>query len=161
MVLSQRPSLQLLRLFAERMLHGGGELGADDLDLGMGVVLIFLAMPGVLVSLLMFEKFGSLIRFLRGDGVFDPYIATVPDEYFFIVLSMAVSCVAALWRWNSIFLDRRDYLNLVPPAHLADQDFLCESVRYLRSDGPAHHGGERRFLCIISHGGHGFARIFL
>ncbi|PYU77617.1 MAG: hypothetical protein DMG51_20285, partial [Acidobacteria bacterium] len=114
MVLSQRPSLQLLRLFAERMLHGGGELGADDLDLGMGVLLILLAMPGVLVSLLMFEKFGSLIRFLRGDGAFDPYIATVPDEYFFIVLSMAVSCAATLWRWNSIFLDRRDYLNLVP-----------------------------------------------
>ncbi len=96
------------------MFHGNGELGADDLELGMGVVLIFLAMPGVLVSLLMFEKFGSLIRFLRGDGVFDPYIATIPDEYFFIVLSMAVSCAAALWRWNSIFLDRRDYANLVP-----------------------------------------------
>src|SRR5436190_23776381 len=27
---------------------------------------------------------------------------------------MAVSCAAALWRWNSIFLDRRDYANLVP-----------------------------------------------
>jgi len=106
--------VHLLRLFAGRMFHGNGELGADDLELGMGVVLIFLAMPGVLVSLLMFEKFGSLIRFLRGDGVFDPYIATIPDEYFFIVLSMAVSCAAALWRWNSIFLDRRDYANLVP-----------------------------------------------
>src|SRR2546430_10374970 len=114
MVFSQCPSLQLLRLFAGRMLHGGGELGADELDLGMGVVLIFLAMPGILVSLLMFEKFGSLIRFLRGDGVFDPYVATIPDEYFFIVLSMAVSCAAALWRWDSLFLDRPDYLNLVP-----------------------------------------------
>jgi len=114
MVFSHRPSLQLFRLFTGRLLHGGGELGADELDLGMGVVLIFLAMPGVLVSLLMFEKFGSLIRFLRGDGVFDPYVATIPDEYFFIVLSMAVSCAAALWRWNSIFLDRRDYVNLVP-----------------------------------------------
>ncbi len=113
-VFSQHPSVHLLRLFAGRMFHGNGELGADDLELGMGVVLIFLAMPGVLVSLLMFEKFGSLIRFLRGDGVFDPYIATIPDEYFFIVLSMAVSCAAALWRWNSIFLDRRDYANLVP-----------------------------------------------
>jgi len=113
-VFSQRPSLHLLRLFAGRMFHGNGELGADDLDLGMGVVLIFLAMPGVLVSLLMFEKFGSLIRFLRGDGVFDPYVAAIPDEYFFIVLSMAVSCAAALWRWNSIFPDRRDYANLVP-----------------------------------------------
>jgi len=110
---AQRPSVLLSRLFAGRMFHGGGELGADELDLGMGVVLIFLAMPGTLVSLLMFEKYGSLIRFLRGDGTFDPYIATIPDEYFFIVLSMSVSCAVALWRWNSIFPDRRDYANFV------------------------------------------------
>jgi hypothetical protein len=95
------------------MFKGGGELGADELELGLGVVLIFLAMPGVLVSLLMFEKFGSLIRFLRGDGTFDPFIAAIPDEYFFIVLSMSVSCAVALWRWNSIFPDRRDYANFV------------------------------------------------
>jgi len=114
LVFSQRPSVLLLRLFAGRMFKGGGELGADELDLGVAVVLIFLAMPGVLVSLLMFEKFGSLIRFLRGDGTFDPYVSTIPDEYFFIMLSMSVSCAVALWRWNSIFLDRRDYANLVP-----------------------------------------------
>jgi len=96
------------------MFKGGGELGADELELGMGVVLIFLAMPGILVSLLMFEKFGSLIRWLRGERFFDPFVATIPDEYFFIVLSMCVSCAVALWRWNSIFLDRRDYANLVP-----------------------------------------------
>ncbi|HEY6266757.1 MAG TPA: hypothetical protein VIX11_00545 [Candidatus Acidoferrum sp.] len=114
LIFSQRPSVLLLRLFAGRMFKGGGELGADELELGMGVVLIFLAMPGVLASLLMFEKYGSLIRFLRGDGTFDPFIATIPDEYFFIVLSMSVSCAVALWRWNSIFLDRRDYTNLVP-----------------------------------------------
>jgi hypothetical protein len=113
-IFSQRPSVHLFRLFAARMFKGGGELGADELELGMGVVLIFLAMPGVLVSLLMFEKYGSLIRFLRGDGTFDPYMATIPDEYFFIVLSMSVSCAVALWRWNSIFPDRRDYQNLVP-----------------------------------------------
>src|SRR5213076_2363923 len=101
------------------------ELGADDLDLGMGVVLIFLAMPGVLVSLLMFEKYGSLIRFLRGDGTFDPFTATIPDEYFFIVLSMVVSCATALWRWNSIFLDRRDYVSLVPLAVSLAKIFLA------------------------------------
>jgi hypothetical protein len=117
---SRRPSLLLSRLFAGRMFKGGGELGADELDLGFGVVLIFLAMPGTLVSLLMFEKYGSLIRFLRGDGTFDPYIATIPDEYFFIVLSMSVSCAVALWRWNAIFPDRRDYANFVHlPVSLA------------------------------------------
>ena len=102
----------LLRLFLGRMFHGGGETGTEELGLGVGALLILLAMPGLLVSLLMFEKYGSLIRFLRGDGVYDPYTATVPDEYFFIVLSVVVTGAAALWRWDSIFLDRRDLINL-------------------------------------------------
>jgi hypothetical protein len=115
----QTPLGCLLRVFIGRIFHGGGEPGAEDLDLGTGVILILLAMPGLLVSLLMFEEYGSLIRFLRGDGVFDPYVATIPDEYLFIVLSMTVTGAAALWRWDAIFLDRRDYANLVPlPIHL-------------------------------------------
>jgi hypothetical protein len=115
----QTPFGCLLSVFIGRIFHGGGEPGAEDLELGIGVILILLAMPGVMVSLLMFEKYGSLIRFLRGDGVFDPYVATIPDEYFFIVLSMTVTGIATLWRWDAIFLDRRDYANLVPlPIHL-------------------------------------------
>jgi hypothetical protein len=111
---SQTPFGFLVRLFVGRMFHGGGEPGGEDLNLGVGVMLILLAMPGMLVSLLMFEKYGSLIRFLRGERAFDPFTATAPDEYFFIVLSLVVTGVAALWRWDAIFLDRRDYMNLVP-----------------------------------------------
>ena len=77
-------------------------------------MLILLAMPGLLVSLLTFEKYGHLILFLRGGRPFNPFTATVPDEYFFIVLSLAVSGAAALWRCDSLFLDRRDFTNLVP-----------------------------------------------
>jgi hypothetical protein len=84
------------------------------MDVALGVILILLAMPGVLVSLLLFEKYGSLIRWMRGDGVFDPFTASIPDEYFFIVLSMVVTGAAALWRWDALFLDRRDYSNIVP-----------------------------------------------
>ena len=96
------------------MFHGGGEPGAGELDLGIGVIVIMLAMPGILVSLLMFEKYGSLIRYLRGNPIFDPYTATMPDEYFFLALSMTVTGAAALWRWDALFLDRRDYANLAP-----------------------------------------------
>ena len=78
----------LLRLCITRMFHGGGEPGAGELDLGIGVIVIMLAMPGILISLLMFEKYGSLIRYLRGNPIFDLYTATMPDEYFFLVLSM-------------------------------------------------------------------------
>ncbi len=111
---SRTPFGCLLRLFVGRMFHGGGETGTEELGLGVGAILILLAMPGLLVSLLMFEKYGSLIRYLRGDGVYDPFTATIPDEYFFIVLSMVVTGAAALWRWDSVFLDRRDHANLVP-----------------------------------------------
>jgi hypothetical protein len=111
---SRTPFGCLLRLCITRMFHGGGEPGAGELDLGIGVIVIMLAMPGILVSLLMFEKYGSLIRYLRGNPIFDPYTATMPDEYFFLVLSMVVTGAAALWRWDALFLDRRDYANLVP-----------------------------------------------
>jgi hypothetical protein len=110
----QTPFGCLVSLFLTRMFRGGGDAEAGELDLGVGVILILLAMPGLLVSLLMFEKYGSLIRFLRGQRVFNPFTDTIPDEYFFIILSLAVTGAAALWRWDAIFLDRRDYTNLVP-----------------------------------------------
>jgi hypothetical protein len=111
---SRRPFSTLLRVFIGRVFHGGGDSGASEMDVALGVILILLAMPGVLVSLLLFEKYGSLIRWMRGDGVFDPFTATLPDEYFFIVLSMVVTGAAAVWRWDALFLDRRDYTNIVP-----------------------------------------------
>ena len=111
---SRRPFPTLLRVFIGRVFHGGGDSGASEMDVALGVVLILLAMPGVLVSLLLFEKYGSLIRWMRGDGVFDPFTAAIPDEYFFIVLSMVVTGAAAVWRWDALFLDRRDYSNIVP-----------------------------------------------
>jgi hypothetical protein len=111
---SRRPFPTLLRVFIGRVFHGGGESGASEMDVALGVVLILLAMPGIMVSLLLFEKYGTLIRWMRGDGTFDPFTATIPDEYFFIVLSMVVTGAAAIWRWNALFLDRRDYTNIIP-----------------------------------------------
>ena len=111
---SRRPFATLLRVFIGRVFHGGGDSGASEMDVALGVILILLAMPGVLVSLLLFEKYGSLVRWMRGDGAFDPFTATIPDEYFFIVLSMVVTGAAAVWRWDALFLDRRDYSNIVP-----------------------------------------------
>jgi hypothetical protein len=111
---SRRPFPTLLRVFIGRVFQGGGESGASEMDVALGVVLILLALPGVMVSLLLFEKYGSLIRWMRGDGVFDPFTATIPDEYFFIVLSMVVTGAAAIWRWDALFLDRRDYTNIIP-----------------------------------------------
>lgn len=106
---SRRPFPTLLRVFIGRVFHGGGDSGDSEMGVALGVILILLAMPGVLVSLLLFEKYMVL-----SFGGFDPFIVTIPDEYFFIVLSMVVTGAAAVWRWDALFLDRRDYTNIVP-----------------------------------------------
>jgi hypothetical protein len=113
-VFRQRPFARLVRLFAARIFHGGGDDDSEGLDLSIGLVLTLLALPGGFVSLLLFEKYGSLLQWMRGVTDFNPLAAALPDEYFFIVLSMVVTGAVAVWRWDSIFPDRRDYFNLVP-----------------------------------------------
>ncbi len=110
----QRPFLRLVELFVARIFRGGGDTDAEGLDLGIGLVLTLLAMPGGFVSLLLLEKYGTFAQWLRGITQVDVLQAALPDEYFFIVLSMAVTGAVAVWRWDAIFPDRRDYINLVP-----------------------------------------------
>lgn len=111
----QRPLGRLVQLFVERIFRGGGDTDTEGLDLGIGLVLTLLAMPGGFVSVLLFDKYGSLMQWLRGEHNVDHLLISFPDEYFFIVLAMSVTGAVAVWRWDSIFPDRRDYMNL---AHL-------------------------------------------
>ncbi len=111
----QRPFGRLVQLFVDRIFRGGGDADTEGLDFGVGLVLTLLAMPGGFVSLLLLDKYGSFLQWLRGVKGFDPLHFAFPDEYFFIVLSMTVTGAVAVWRWDAIFPDRRDYMNL---AHL-------------------------------------------
>jgi hypothetical protein len=110
---SQKPFARLVRLFVGRIFHGG-DSGNDELGLGMGLVLSLLAMPGGFYSLLLLEKYATLLQWMRGQREMDRLAGALPDEYFFIVLSMTITGVVAVWRWDSIFPDRRDFSNLVP-----------------------------------------------
>jgi hypothetical protein len=110
----QRPFLRLVQLFIARIFHGGGGADAEGMDLSIGLVLSLLALPGGFVSILLFNKYASLLQWMRGAVDTDPFTTALPDEYFFIVLSMVVTGVVAIWKWDSIFPDRRDYFNLVP-----------------------------------------------
>jgi hypothetical protein len=112
-IFRQRPFARLVRLFTARIFYGGDD-DSEGLDLSIGLVLTLLALPGGFVSVLLFEKYGSLLQWMRGATDFDPLAAALPDEYFFIVLSMVVTGAVAVWRWDSIFPDRRDFFNLVP-----------------------------------------------
>src|SRR6266496_969093 len=109
----ERPFGRLVQLFVERIFRGGGDNDTEGLDLGIGLVLTLLAIPGGFVSILLFDKYGSLLQWLRGVKNVDTLVIAFPDEYFFIVLSMAVTGVVAVWRWDAIFPDRRDYINLL------------------------------------------------
>jgi len=111
---SQRPFLRLVGLFIGRAFHGSGDVDGEELDFSMGLVLSLLALPGAFYSILLFDKYGSLLQWMHGNRHFDVLTAALPDEYFLIVLSMVVTGVVAVWRWDSIFPDRRDYANLVP-----------------------------------------------
>ena len=110
----RRPFWRMVQLFVARIFRGGGDSDTEGVDLGIGTVLSLLALPGGFVSVLLFEKYGTLLQWMRGATNVDPFASVLPDEYFFITLSMAVTGAAAVWRWDAIFPDRRDYLNLVP-----------------------------------------------
>ncbi|HTZ95217.1 MAG TPA: hypothetical protein VMB18_02395 [Terriglobales bacterium] len=115
--LSGRPFGRLVRVFLFRVFHGSGE-DSDDLDFGLGLILALLALPGGFSSILLFGKYATILQWMGGIKSFDPLAAAMPDEYFFIVLSMSVAGAVAVWKWEAILPDRRDYMNLVPlPIH--------------------------------------------
>src|SRR5690349_18287627 len=109
-----RPFPLLVRLFIARVFRGSGSSEDTELDLSIGLILALLALPGAFYSLFLLEKYSTLLQWMHGQKELDPLAGALPDEYFFIVLSMVVTGVVAVWRWDSIFPDRRDYANLVP-----------------------------------------------
>ena len=115
----------------DRIFQGGENSDADGVDLGIGVVLGLLALPGIFASLFLIDKYGSLFQVIRGDLDFDPYTASLPDEYFFIVLSMVVTASVAVWKWDSLLPDRRDYNNLAPLPIRSRSFFLANLLALL------------------------------
>ena len=55
-----------MQLFVARIFRGGGDADAEGLDLGIGLVLTLLAMPGGFVSLFLLNKYGTFLQWLRG-----------------------------------------------------------------------------------------------
>jgi hypothetical protein len=127
----QRPFWRMVQLFAARIFRGGGDSDTEGLDLGVGLVLTLLAMPGGFVSLLLLNKYGTFLQWLRGVKNADTLLIALPDEYFFIVLSMTVTGAVAVWRWDAIFPDRRDYMNLVPLPISTRSIFVANLVAVL------------------------------
>jgi len=113
--LQQRPFPRLVRHCVDRIFSGGESAEPGELDPGIGTVLALLATPGAFASLFLTDHYGSLILWLSGRSTsFDPYAMSSSDEYFFIVLAMVVAGAVAVWKWDRLVPDRRDYANLAP-----------------------------------------------
>jgi hypothetical protein len=103
------------------MFAAEGEEGDEGTSVSLMVVLALLASPGALASLFMINKYSTLAQWLRGIRGFNPYRASIPDEYFFVMLSMTVTGLMMVLRWNKLFPDRRDFWNLaVLPIPIRD-----------------------------------------
>src|SRR4051794_10704261 len=90
------------------------EAGASEGGISPTAILALLASPGFLMSVVLFAKYSSLMRWFQRTFNFDREIASQPDKYTFVVLSMTVAGLVVMLRWESMFPDRRDFINLAP-----------------------------------------------
>lgn len=128
----QRPFGRLVSHFMTRLFSGGtGDSAEGEMGMGIGTVLALLASPGGFITIFLFQKYSSLDRFLRGRTNFDPYVASLPDQYFFLTLSFCITGIVTVLKWDSIFPDRRDYMNLAQLPLPTRQIFLANLAAIL------------------------------
>lgn len=127
--LSRRPFIRLVCHCVDRIFAGSEGAEPGELDLSIGTILALLATPGAFASFFLLDRYGSLMRFLHGQSIrFEPYAASLPDEYFFIVLALVVAGFVAVWKWDRLLPDRRDYANLAPLPIASRRIFLANLV---------------------------------
>ncbi len=125
----ERPFPRLIAHFAATIFEG--ETAADDAEMGVGGLLGLLAVPGGFLSLMLFDKYSSLLQWLRGVRQFNIYTESLPDKYFFIVFSMAITGIVAVLKWDRILPGRRDYANLAPLPISARRIFAANLLAIL------------------------------
>ena len=117
----KRPFSALVEHFVRRLVSSEQEQGSASLGFGVGAVLAIIASPGAFASLFLIEKYSTLLQWLRGHFI-DPIPSSPADEHFFIVLSMTITGLVLVARWNRLFPDRRDFANLavlpLPVRHI-------------------------------------------
>ena len=104
------------------------EAGASEGGISPTAILALLASPGFIMSVVLFGKYSSLARWFQRVFNFDREIASQPDKYTFIVLSMTVAGLVVMLRWESMFPDRRDFINLAPLALSAPKVLAARTI---------------------------------
>lgn len=106
------PFRTLVAHFIKRIFASEDEQGTGSSGVGLGAVLAMLASPGAFASIFLLDKYSTLLQWFRGETNFNLYRASISDEYFFVVLSMTITGLVMVFRWNRLLPDRRDFANL-------------------------------------------------
>lgn len=115
---SGEPFPRLVVHFLRRIIHGGGNAASEAVDLGAGPLLGILAAPGAFQCMLMLEKYSSLLKWFEGRANEDVLTTSLPDKYLFIAISMGLTGIVTVLKWDRILPDGQDYINLAPlPIH--------------------------------------------
>jgi hypothetical protein len=101
----------LVSHFMRRLAASEEEQGSGGIGFGLGAVLAILASPGAFASIFLMAKYSTLIQWLNGQHI-DAIRRSPSDEYFFVILSMTITGLVMVARWNRLFPDRRDFFNL-------------------------------------------------
>lgn len=127
MKLPETPFWYLVSHFTRRMFSSEEETGSENVSLGIGAVLAMLASPGALTCFFLLEKYAHPRILIQGHR-FDAYKFSGPDEYFLLVLSMTIIGLIMVLRWNRLFPDRRDFMNLASLPISSRDVFLANFV---------------------------------
>lgn len=125
--------LRYLTAFFFRRFFDAGASAADTRITPKGAFAL-LVMPGIVMSILLLQKYSAVGRLTRKQFSWDLYQQALPDKYVFIVYCLVISALVALLRWDSLFPDRRDHANLAPlpidmrTVFLAKVLALCQFV---------------------------------
>ena len=125
--LLERPFARLVLHFIAAAFQSGQDSASTGLEIGTGAMLALLATPGAFVSMLLFDKYSSLLAYFRGLPRVDPYMLSFPDKYFFIVLAMTITAIVTVLKWDRIIPVRQDYFNLAP-LPIATRDIFFASL---------------------------------
>jgi hypothetical protein len=110
--LEQQPWFILARHFLGR--YFDPEVESGEFRTGVPALLGFAAAPGLVACALLFDKYSTLRGWFMGVFTLDRDLETLPDKYIFLTLGFVISGLATVFKWDSLFPDRKDYMIMAP-----------------------------------------------
>ncbi len=128
-----RPFGRLCGHFLKALTQSGQE--SEQLEFGAGALLALLAVPGGFAALSLLDRYSTFLAWLRQQGPMDVFEVSMPDKYFFIVFSMAITGVVAVFKWDRILPSQQDYFNFAPLPIPPAQIYLASLTAALAAAG--------------------------